>query len=278
MEHTRSNTAALLLKELRLSTSPLTVIFLAFTLMVFIPGYPVLVSAFFVCLGIFQSFQLARETGDIIYTALLPVRKRDVPRAKLLSVSFFQLISVLLASVFTVIRLCFMSALPPYADNPLMPACPTLIAFMLIVYAEFNYIFVRGFFRTAYRLGAPFVRFIVAAMLTVCIYEALPHLPGLGFLAATDAPGIARQLVLLAVAAVLYAVVTDASCRSARHRFEHVDPREKSRFNFRHYFAKRKKLCYTSVNCLGFAGRQSRLQSHTKGCFRIAEAMVKICK
>ena len=48
MEHTRSNTAALLLKELRLSTSPLTVIFLAFTLMVFIPGYPVLVSAFFV--------------------------------------------------------------------------------------------------------------------------------------------------------------------------------------------------------------------------------------
>ena len=155
MEHTRSNTAALLLKELRLSTSPLTVIFLAFTLMVFIPGYPVLVSAFFVCLGIFQSFQLARETGDILYTALLPVRKRDVPRAKLLSVSFFQLISVLLASVFTVIRLCFMSALPPYADNPLMPACPTLIAFMLIVYAEFNYIFVRGFIRTAYRLGAP---------------------------------------------------------------------------------------------------------------------------
>ena len=59
--------------------------------------------------------------------------------------------------------------------------------------------------------------------LTVCIYEALPHLPGLGFLAATDAPGIARQLVLLAVAAVLYAVVTDASCRSAQHRFEHVD-------------------------------------------------------
>jgi hypothetical protein len=154
MEHTRSNTAALLLKELRLSTSPLTVIFLAFTLMVFIPGYPVLVSAFFVCLGIFQSFQLARETGDIIYTALLPVRKRDVPRAKLLSVSFFQLISVLLASVFTVIRLCFMSALPPYADNPLMPACPTLIAFMLIVYAEFNY-FLYADFSVRHTASAP---------------------------------------------------------------------------------------------------------------------------
>lgn len=219
----KTTAAALLCKELKLSTSPLTPAFLAFTLMVFIPGYPVLVSAFFVCLGIFQSFQLARESGDIMFTALLPIRKRDVPRAKLLFVAFFQLFSVLLASVFTVIRLALMSELPPYATNPLMPACPTLIAFMLLVYAEFNFIFVCGFFRTAYRLGAPFIRFIIAAMLTVAVYEALPHLPGLGYLAATGGAGIARQLVLLAVSAAVYVLVTLLSCRGAQRRFERVD-------------------------------------------------------
>lgn len=219
----KTTAAALLRKELKLSTSPLTPAFLAFTLMVFIPGYPVLVSAFFVCLGIFQSFQLARESGDIMFTALLPIRKRDVPRAKLLFVAFFQLLSVLLASVFTVIRLALMSELPPYATNPLMPACPTLIAFMLLVYAEFNFIFVCGFFRTAYRLGAPFIRFIIAAMLTVAVYEALPHLPGLGYLAATGGAGIARQLVLLAVSAAVYVLVTLLSCRGAQRRFERVD-------------------------------------------------------
>lgn len=219
----KTTAAALLRKELKLSTSPLTPAFLAFTLMVFIPGYPVLVSAFFVCLGIFQSFQLARESGDIMFTALLPIRKRDVPRAKLLFVALFQLLSVLLASVFTVIRLALMSELPPYATNPLMPACPTLIAFMLLVYAEFNFIFVCGFFRTAYRLGAPFIRFIIAAMLTVAVYEALPHLPGLGFLAATGGAEIARQLVLLAVSAAVYVLVTLLSCCGAQRRFERVD-------------------------------------------------------
>ena len=128
----------LLSKELRLSTSPLTVIFLSFTLMVFIPGYPLLVMAFFICLGMFQSFQSARESGDILFTALLPIRKSDVPRAKFISAVMFELISVLLASTFTAVRLCFLADMQPYVTNPLMPACPTLIAFMLIVFSEFN--------------------------------------------------------------------------------------------------------------------------------------------
>ena len=213
----------LLSKELRLSTSPLTVIFLSFTLMVFIPGYPLLVMAFFICLGIFQSFQSARESGDILFTALLPIRKSDVPRAKFISAVMFELISVLLASAFTAVRLCFLANMQPYVTNPLMPACPTLIAFMLIVFSEFNCIFIRGFFKTAYRLGMPFVCFIIAAFLTVGVYEALPHLPGLGFLAAQSGAGLGYQLLLLLAVAVLYLTLTALSCRSAQRRFESVD-------------------------------------------------------
>ena len=47
-----------------------------------IPGYPILCGAFFVCLGIFYTYQQARECDDITYTVLLPVRKRDVVTAK----------------------------------------------------------------------------------------------------------------------------------------------------------------------------------------------------
>ena len=96
---------------------------------------------------------------------------------------------------------------------------------MLIVYAEFNYIFVRGFFRNRHTASAPR---LCESTRRRDAYRL--HLRGSAsssrtsaFLLATDAAGIARQLVLLAVAAVLYAVVTDASCRSAQHRFEHVD-------------------------------------------------------
>ena len=72
----------LLRKEIKLAASPLSYLFIGFGLMAFIPGYPILVGSFFVCLGLFQSFQAAREANDILYTVLLPVAKGDVVRAK----------------------------------------------------------------------------------------------------------------------------------------------------------------------------------------------------
>ena len=60
--------SALLKKELRLSASILSYLFIAFGAMAMLPGYPVLCGAFFVTLGIFQSFQSAREANDIVYS------------------------------------------------------------------------------------------------------------------------------------------------------------------------------------------------------------------
>ena len=59
-------------KEMRLSASVLSYLFILFGLMFFLPGYPVLCGAFFVTLGIFQSLQTAREANDIVFSALLP--------------------------------------------------------------------------------------------------------------------------------------------------------------------------------------------------------------
>ena len=72
----------LLTKELKLFAAPLTYFFLAFSLMTLIPGYPILMGSFFVCFGIFQSFQLGRETNDVLYTVLLPIKKSDAVKAR----------------------------------------------------------------------------------------------------------------------------------------------------------------------------------------------------
>ena len=74
----------LLIKDFRLSASALTYGFIAASLMTMLPGYPILCGVFFITLGIFQSFQNARETNDILYTALLPVAKHDAVRGKYL--------------------------------------------------------------------------------------------------------------------------------------------------------------------------------------------------
>ncbi len=68
----------ILRKEIKLSASVLSYLFIPFGLMFLLPGYPVLCGAFFVCLGLFQSFQSAREANDIVFSALLPIAKSDV--------------------------------------------------------------------------------------------------------------------------------------------------------------------------------------------------------
>lgn len=72
----------ILRKEMRLSASVLSYLFIVFGLMFLLPGYPILCGAFFVTLGIFQSFQAAREANDILFSVLLPVAKKDVVKGK----------------------------------------------------------------------------------------------------------------------------------------------------------------------------------------------------
>ena len=213
----------LLYKEFRLATPLLTFLFLGFTAMTMIPGYPILCGAFFVCFGIFQSYQLGREDNDILYTVLLPVRKADAVRAKYAAAVLLELIAFLLFAGFTAVRMVFLSHAIVYRTNALMGANPVFLAFVLLIFAAFNSIFIGGFFRTAHRYGKPFIFFIAAAFLLIGLAEVLHYLPGLSWLNTLDFGCFRQQLALLFAAAVLYAAVTALSCRASCSLFERID-------------------------------------------------------
>ena len=214
---------SLLNKEFRLAASPLSFWFLAGSLMTLLPGYPILMSAFFVCMGIFQSFQNARESNDVLYTVLLPVPKRDLVRAKFAFTCAIQLIGFLLCAALTALRMTALSGAAVYAANALMNATPVFLAFYLLICTAFNVLFVGGFFKTAQKLGGPFLRFSIAAFVLVGIAETLPHLPGLGFLHTPSGERLGLQLAALAAAAAVYAACTWAACKVAEKRFERID-------------------------------------------------------
>ena len=156
--------SAILQKEIRLSSLPLTWLFISFGVMTLIPGYPILCSVFFITLGIYQSFQSAREANDILYSALLPVAKNDVVKGKLCG---FTLITVL-----TLLRMTVLKDSSIYRQNALMNANLFYLGAALFVFGIFNAIFVGGFFRTAHKLGKPFVIYIIAAFLMIGVFEA----------------------------------------------------------------------------------------------------------
>ncbi|MBQ9413933.1 MAG: ABC-2 transporter permease [Clostridia bacterium] len=213
----------LLNKEWRLAASPLSYIFLIAALMTMLPGYPILVGAFFICFGIFHSFQNTRETNDTLYSALLPVSREDIVRAKFLFTAVLQMIGFAIASILTAVRMTLLSTALPYVNNAMMNATPLYLAFMLIIFCAFNLLFVGGFFKTAYKIGLPFLAFGIAALLLISLAETLHHLPGLAFLNAPAGEGLALQFGLLAAAAVLYILATILACHIAKIRFARLD-------------------------------------------------------
>lgn len=213
----------LLRKEMKLSASILSYLFIAFGLLTFCPGYPILVGGFFVCLGIFQSFQNSRLANDILYSALLPVSKADVVRSKYIFCVFIEFCAFILSAAVTLLRMTVFADSALYRANALMNANPAFLGFLLLVFGCFNAIFVCGYFKTAYKLTKPFVIFIAVSFAIIGIAEALHHIPGLEPVNAFGFAHIGLQLAVLAVGAVLFSLLTLISQKLAIGHFEKID-------------------------------------------------------
>ena len=216
-------TLSLLRKEMRLSASVLSYLFIAFSFMTLLPGYPVLCGAFFITLGIFQSYQTAREANDIVFTVLLPVAKHDVVKGKFIFAMFIELCGFLVMAVLTFLRMTVFADLVVYRSNALMTANPFFLGMVLVIFGLFNLIFIGGFFKTAYNFARNFVPYIIAAFAVIGIGEALHYFPGLEVLNAFGFDHIGLQLLLLLAGALCFVLLTGISYRKACADFEKLD-------------------------------------------------------
>ncbi|MBQ6030775.1 MAG: ABC-2 transporter permease [Oscillospiraceae bacterium] len=210
-------------KETRLSASVLSYLFILFGLTFFLPGYPVLIGVFFVTLGIFQSFQTAREANDVVFSVLLPIAKRDVVKGKYAFVCLIECAALLLMALAVVLRMTVFAQSAVYRANALMNANFFALGTACLIFGLFNWIFVGGFFKTAYRFARPFVTYLIVAFLVILIAEALHHVPGLEALNAFGTDGLGLQLGLLAGGLAGFLLITVLSCKRACARFEAID-------------------------------------------------------
>lgn len=213
----------LIKKEITLTASPLTYFFIAFSIMTMIPGYPILVGAFFVCLGIFYTFQFAREYNDILFTALLPVKKSDVVKSKYIFTIGIQMIGFVLDTILTALRITKLNESTVYTTNPLMNANLAYLGYVLIVFAAFNLIFLGGFFKTAYHYGKPFIHFCIIAFILIGIAETIHHIPGFEFLNVGFGSELALQSLVLGAGIIVYITGTVFSMKKSIERFSQVD-------------------------------------------------------
>jgi len=210
-------------KEMKLSASKLSFLFILFGLMFFLPGYPVLCGTFFVTLGIFQSFQNSRETNDILFSALLPIAKKDVVKGKFIFVCFIELCAILLMSIAVIMRMTVFVNSSVYRENSLMNANFFALGSAFVIFGLFNFVFIGGFFKTAYKFAKPFVTYIIVCFLTIGVCETLHYLPNLDFLNAFGSDFFAIQCSLLAIGFFVFLLLSLASYKISYKRFEKID-------------------------------------------------------
>ena len=211
---------ALLYKQLRLVCHPMTPVFCLFGVMVLIPNYPYTVIFFYVMLGLIFTFLNIREQKDSYYSAILLVPKRDTVKAGCALVALVELLSL------AVLAPCALLAvrLQPGKDN-LVGMDPNLALFAagFLLYTVFNAVFLPTFYRNGYKVGAAFIKALIPVTLVMVVCEALPHLPGWGWLDDLDGATQLRLLPVLAVSAAVYAAGMLLSFRRAAALYEKVD-------------------------------------------------------
>ena len=213
---------ALLYGEWELALRPTHFIFLLCALVLLIPSYPYYVAFYYTTLGIFFIFLTGRETRDIEFTVLLPIRKRDCVYARFFTVAVIELTQILISVPFALLSI----RINPVGGNQAgMDLSVGFYGLIFLLYTIFNLCFVVPFYKTGYKAGRYFLLASLLMFGFMGMAEALLHLiPGAAAIFDSSAAKVqGRQLPLLLAGIAIYTASAILGARRAAKLFEKVD-------------------------------------------------------
>ena len=186
---------ALIYKELKLAMHPLCYVFIClFPIMILIPSYPLGIGFIYIlsCYPIlFLGANKGQQSNDLLYSTLLPVRKKDIVLARIFTVIFMQLGFILIQSALYPLAILINNSIKVASDDPTKLTIPglglnsfvLLLAVAIVGYAIADLIF----FPIYYKHGKSIVMSTLFTIFGFVIYIGLftiglPYIPGLEFL------------------------------------------------------------------------------------------------
>ncbi len=211
----------LILKEFKLAIHPTTYLFLMLSAMLLIPSYPYYIIFFYGALGLFFVCLNGRENHDIEYSVSLPVRKRDIVKARFAFAVIVQLMQMLLAVPFAIIRQSM-----PVPPNPVgMNANIAFFGLGFIFMGVFNLIFLTAYYAAPDKVGKSFAVSSVIMFVMLILFEAPTYFVPLfkDVLDTPDPQHIGAKLITLAIGIAAYAGMTLTAYRKSARSFEALD-------------------------------------------------------
>ena len=204
---------ALLYKELRLAMHPICYVFIAiFPLMILIPAYPIGIGFIYIltCYPIlFLGANKGQQSNDLLYSVLLPVRKKDIVLARIITVILIQVTYILLMTALYPLARVINTAIIQNAEDPEKYFIPglglnsfvLLLAFGIIGYAVADLIFFPIYYKKGKSIVMSTLFTIIGFVLYIGIFTiVLPYIPGLEFI---NNLHIGIQFAILAGAIIL---------------------------------------------------------------------------
>jgi len=222
----------LLYKELKLCLNPQIIIFSFLSLLVLIPSWPSAVAFVYLFSGISTIFPRALADKDIVYSAMLPVRKADVVKGKVLLVTTVELFSILISIPAAALKILIIDpaliASTEASDQATQQAYLSSIApnfacygFVFIAMGVFALVLFPWYYRNPAKINWPGVVSILAGIFTLGIGIGLQSF--ITQLQTYDAIGLVVQLSVLVFGLAFFAIATIIAEKKAEKNFAKVD-------------------------------------------------------
>lgn len=222
---------ALLYKEFKLSMHYICYIFvLVFPIMILIPAYPIAVGFIYVltCYPIlFLGANKGQQSNDLLYSVLLPVRKKDIVLARLTTVTILHFVFIAMLSILLPFALMIQDTLSSNETTPGLGlnGFVSVLSIALIGYAIADLIFFPIYYKHGKSIVASSLLMILGFVTYLGIFTiALPYIPGMGWYEDILCnKGVGIQFLFLAIALVIYAAIHFVVYRVSSKNLEKVD-------------------------------------------------------
>ena len=228
---------ALLYKELKLAMHPICYVFIAlFPFMILIPSYPIAIGFLYVltCYPIlFLGANKGQQSNDLLYSTLLPIRKKDIVKARIMTVFLMHLVFIALTSALCPLAIFINNSIneatiaaDPSANPVVVPGLVLHsyvleLAIVIIGYAIADLIFFPIYYKNGKSIVMSTLMMILGFVLYLGIFTiGLPFIPGLEWI--NELP-LYVQFIILGVSIIIYIVLHLVVYKVSYKRLEKVD-------------------------------------------------------
>jgi hypothetical protein len=228
---------ALLYKELKLAMHPICYVFIAlFPFMILIPSYPIAIGFLYVltCYPIlFLGANKGQQSNDLLYSTLLPIRKKDIVKARIMTVFLMHVVFIALTSALYPLAVFINNSIneaslatDPNASPVVVPGLGLhsyvlVLAIVIIGYAIADLIFFPIYYKNGKSIVMSTLMMILGFVLYLGIFTiGLPFIPGLEWI--NELP-LYVQFIILGVSLIIYIALHLVVYKVSYKRLEKVD-------------------------------------------------------